>query len=65
MIAQGWRTCSGTLSKFISALSFLGLRCKMRVLKSVILKPFPRALVLSVVLMDAFKMVRQSREGCI
>lgn len=30
-----------------------------------ILKPFLRALVPSVVLMDAFKMVRQSREGCI
>lgn len=32
MIAQGWPSCSGTLSKFIPALSFLGLRCKMRVL---------------------------------
>lgn len=31
MIIQGWPSCSGTLSKFIPALSFLGLRCKMRV----------------------------------
>lgn len=32
MIARGWPSCSGTLGKFIPALSFLGLRCKMRVL---------------------------------
>lgn len=38
-------SCSGTLSKFILALSILGLGCKMRVLKSVISKPFLPALV--------------------